>query len=92
MELTQIITIVTFIVTLVLGKVSKKSKWISNNLIPIQNILIGLLVSGIEWLITGDYSVAIALSGVCAGGTYDIFHNLAKLKLTKEENEEIGVG
>lgn len=38
MELVQIISIVTFIVTLILGYVSKKSIYISNNLIPIQNL------------------------------------------------------
>lgn len=93
MELEKIISLVTFVVTLVLGKVSKKSKWVNNNLIPIQNILIGVIVSGIEWVITGSYSVAIGLSGIVAGGTYDIFHNLAKIKLDKEaQSSPVGLG
>lgn len=80
MDLTEIITIVTFIVTLIMGMISKKSKWFNDNLIPIQNILIGLIVAIIEWIITKDFSTAIALSGIVAGGTYDIVHNLKKIK------------
>ena len=80
MELTEIITIVTFIVTLIMGMISKKSKWFNDNLIPIQNILIGLIVAIIEWIITKDFSTAIAVSGIVAGGTYDIVHNLKKIK------------
>ena len=80
MELTEIISIVTFFVTIIMGVISKKSKWFNNNLIPIQNIAIGLTVAVIEWIITKDFSMAIALSGVVAGGTYDIVHNLNKLR------------
>ena len=79
MELTNIITMVTIIVTWILGIVSKKSKFIKNNLIPIQNILIGVVVAIIEWIITKDFKVAIALSGLFAGGVYDIIHNLDKM-------------
>ena len=79
MELTQIITVVTVILTWILGIFAKKSKFISNNLIPIQNILIGVTVAIIEWVITKDFKVALALSGLLAGGAYDIFHNLEKM-------------
>ena len=79
MGLTEILTIVTVIVTWIMGIIAKKSKWISNNLIPLQNILIGLVIAIIEWIITKDFSTAIALSGLIAGGSYDIFHNLEKL-------------
>lgn len=87
MELTQIITLVTFIVTLILGFISKKSTFISNNLIPVQNLLIGLIVAVVEWIITKDFNTAIALSGIMAGGAYDIVHNIQKMKIeNKEEN------
>lgn len=79
MELTEILTIVTVLVTWVLGIVAKKNTWFNNNLIPVQNIAIGLVIAIIEWIITKDFSTAIALSGVIAGGTYDIFHNLEKI-------------
>ena len=79
MELTNIITLVTIVVTWILGAVAKKSKWISNNLIPVQNIAIGLIVAGIEWIITKDFNTAVAMSGLIAGGAYDIVHNLDKM-------------
>lgn len=79
MELTEILTLVTIIVAWVLGALAKKSTFVKNELIPLQNILVGLIVALIEWAITKDFSTAIALSGVLAGGTYDIFHNLEKI-------------
>lgn len=79
MELTQIITIVTIILTWILGIFAKKSKFISNNSIPIQNILIGVIVAIIEWIITKDFKVAIALSGLLAGGAYDVLNNINKM-------------
>lgn len=79
MELTQIITVVTVILTWILGIFTKKSKFISNNLIPIQNVLIGVTVAIIEWIITKDFKVALALSGLFAGGAYDVINNINKM-------------
>lgn len=79
MELSTIITLVTIIVTWLLGLVAKKVKWFNNAMIPVQNICIGVVVAIIEWIITKDFKVAIALSGLIAGGSYDILHNLEKI-------------
>ena len=79
MDITSIVTLVTIIVTYLLGILAKKSTFINNKLIPIQNILIGLIVAIIEWIITKDFKVAIALSGLLSGGLYDVGHNLQKL-------------
>lgn len=79
MELAQIITVVTIIVTWILGLVAKKATWFNNKMIPIQNISVGIIVAVIEWIITKDFKMAIALSGLIAGGTYDVFHNLEKI-------------
>lgn len=79
MELETIMQLVTILITLVLGVISKKSTFISNNLIPIQNIVIGLIMAVIYWIATKDFSSAITLSGIMAGGTYDIVHNLKKI-------------
>lgn len=79
MELTEILSIVTIIITWILGYFSKKSNFIKNNLIPIQNILVGMIIALIEWAITKDFKVAIAISGVIAGGLYDIPNNLNKI-------------
>ena len=79
MELSTLVSLITIIVTWILGVLSKKSTFINNKLIPIQNILIGVIVAVIEWVVTKDFSTAIALSGIIAGGTYDVFHNLEKI-------------
>ena len=79
MSSVDLISLVTFIVTLILGIISKKNSFIRNELIPIQNSLVGLIVAIIEWIITKDFNTAIMVSGILAGGTYDIFHNLEKI-------------
>lgn len=79
MELSTLISLVTIIVTWLLGYISKRSTWVNNRIIPIQNILIGLIVATVEWIVTKDFKIAIALSGIIAGGTYDVFHNLEKI-------------
>lgn len=84
MNIEVIISIVTVLITMILGIISKKSKFISNNLIPLQNIIIGLVVALVEYFITKDFSTAIAVSGLIAGGTYDVIHNLNKIA----ENEQ----
>lgn len=88
MNQTDIITIITIVVTWVLGYFSKKSKFIENNLIPFQNIAIGLIIAIVEFIITKDFSVAIASSGLLAGGSYDVVHNLSKLKNYKKVEEK----
>lgn len=87
-----LISLGTIILTLILGVLSKKSKFINNNLIPVQNICVGLIIAVIHFAFTKDFSSAIALSGLVAGGTYDIIHNLQKLKLENEliEYEDAG--
>ena len=84
MTTTELISFVTFFVTLILGFFSKKSKFIKNEMIPLGNLLIGLIVAIIEWIITKDFENAILVSGLLAGGTYDIFHNLEKILKSKQ--------
>lgn len=79
MELADILTVVTIVITWIMGYFAKKSSFINTNLIPLQNIGIGLVIAIIEWIITKDFNTAIALSGLLAGGAYDVFHNLEKI-------------
>jgi uncharacterized membrane protein YeaQ/YmgE (transglycosylase-associated protein family) len=79
MGITEIFALVTFIVTFICGFIVKKIPQISNKLIPLQNLAIGVIVALIEWAITKDFSTAVMLSGVMAGGVYDIGHNVKKL-------------
>ena len=85
MEITEIIALVTFVVTYIGGVIVKRIPQISNKLIPLQNLAIGLIVAVVEWIITKDFSTAILLSGVMAGGVYDIGHNIKKLFEVKNE-------
>lgn len=73
----------TLLVTWILGYFSKKSNYISNHLIPVQNLLIGVIVTIVYWAITKDFEAALMVTGSLAGGLYDIVHNLEKLIGTK---------
>ena len=80
MKLNTIVYLVTMVVTWILGYVAKKHTSLNNNLIPIQNILIGVIVAVIEWIVTKDFNTALTTAGVMGGGTYDIIHNLNKIR------------
>lgn len=85
MELEYIVSLVTILVTFVLGIIAKKNPKISNKLIPLQNLIVGLIIALIEFAITKDFKVAIMLSGLLAGGTYDLVKNLRELLLDKSK-------
>ena len=83
-----IMSLVTIVVTLILGLIAKKVSWVSDNLIPLQNLIIGIIVSLIYYFMTKDVSINIALSGLLTGGTYDIIKNLKELINNSSNNEE----
>lgn len=91
METADILSLVTIIVTLILGFISKKSKFINNNLIPVQNVIIGIVMCIVNYLITKDVSAAVLTSGILAGGIYDIGNNINKMlypELKQSEEHE----
>ena len=69
-----IISFVTIIVTWILGYISKKNPNFSNNMIPIQNIIIMVIVVSIYWFVTGDFNMVVASSSPVATIIYDAFH------------------
>ena len=73
---TEIFSLITMIVTILFGFLSKKISWFKNYLIPLQNLTIGIVFAIVEFLITKDFNLAIATSGLMAGGTYDLVKNL----------------
>ena len=83
-----IMSLVTIVVTFILGIIAKKVSWVSDNLIPLQNLIIGIIVSLIYYFMTKDISINIALSGLLTGGTYDIIKNLKELINNSSNNEE----
>ena len=68
-----------------MGRISKRSKYVDNNVIICQNITVGLIVTGIYYWITGDLSKAVMLSGLFATTGYDMLHNIQKLFDKKEK-------
>ena len=89
MNIEIIMSLVTIVATLILGLLAKKATWISDHIIPIQNLFIGIVVSIIYYFMTKDVSVTIAMSGIIAGGTYDIVKNLKALTDNSQDNKEI---
>ena len=89
MDIDYIIALVTVLVTLIIGEITKKHTSIpSKYIIPTQNILIGIIVACIQWIITGDFSGAIAGSGLFAGGLYDLVKNISLFISNDEEKKE----
>ena len=88
MNLEIILSVVVIVVTFILGLVAKKVTWISNNLIPLQNLIIGVITSLIYYFITKDFSIAVASAGLMTGGTYDLVKNLKDLVDEKISPEE----
>lgn len=80
----MIIMFVTMVITWLLGAISKKSQYINNNLIIIQNISVGIISAVLYYIITKDFSLTIIMSGILAETGYNLFHNIEKLiKLKK---------
>lgn len=79
MELSTIMVIVTILVTLICGIIAKKVKWFNNKLIPIQNLLIGIIAGSFYYSMTHDLNLTIMTVGLGTGGAYDIVNNLNKL-------------
>ena len=52
MDTAYIFGILSIIVTFICGIIAKRIPWFNNNLIPIQNLLIGLLAALIHYLMS----------------------------------------
>lgn len=80
MEISTIIEIITVLVTLILGRLSKKYFFIKSNLIPVQNLIIGCISFILNYIVTKDVHTSLIFSGLLAGGTYDLLKNLKEIK------------
>ena len=74
-----VVTLPTMTLTWILGFIAKRCPYVNNNLIIIQNIVIGLIVSIFYYIVTKDFNLAITLSGVFADSSYNLIHNIEKL-------------
>ena len=104
MEISTIIKLITVIVTLILGIISKKVLFVKTNLIPIQNLIIGCISFIAYYITTKDINIALMFSGLLAGGVYDLVKNITQIgkneglledavefnELSEEENDSYG--
>lgn len=79
MDINSIMALVTALVTFICGLIAKNNSKFNNKLIPVQNLLIGIIGTIISFAITKDFNVAIAFTGLFTGGTYDLGKNLIEL-------------
>lgn len=73
-----IVMLVTMVISWIFGFIAKKKK-IKTDLIPYQNLLIGLVIGIIYYIINKDFNMAITMSGLIAGGIYDLVNNIKKM-------------
>lgn len=74
-----IIMILTQIIVWILGALSKKNENIKNDMIIFQNGIVGLISCFLYYVVTKDFSVAIATSGLTADVVYNLVHSSYKL-------------
>ena len=83
MDINTIMVLVTISVTYICGLIAKKHPKFNNKLIPVQNLLIGIIMAIINYLTTKDFNASIMVAGLMTGGAYDLGKNLSEL--LKEE-------
>ena len=74
-----IIMMLTQIIVWILGALSKKNENIKNDIIIFQNGIVGLISCFLYYVVTKDFSVAIATSGLTADIVYNLVHSSYKL-------------
>lgn len=84
MNYESVLFLVTVVVQWIFGFFSKNKMKMNPNLIPYQNLIIGVVVAIIEWIITKDLERAVILSGLFAGGVYDLIHNISNMEWYKK--------
>lgn len=84
----EILSIITMFVTILFGFLSKKISWFKNYMIPLQNLTIGIIFALVEWIITKDFNLAVAMSGLMAGGTYDLIKNINQAYQEFQQNKK----
>jgi hypothetical protein len=83
----SLIATMTSIITFICGLIAKRVPWFNNNLIPIQNIMIGVVTAGIYYAFSKNISYATVCAGLFSGGLYDLFNNLRKIINNTEKNK-----
>ena len=74
-----IIMMLTQIIVWILGALSKKNENIKNDMIIFYIFIVGLISCFLYYVVTKDFSVAIATSGLTADIVYNLVHSSYKL-------------
>ena len=82
-----IVEVVTIVVSVLLGFVAKAHPKMNNKLIPLQNLIIGVVMMIINYCITKNLNESIMVSGLLAGGIYDLGKNLRELMSDNEQKK-----
>ena len=77
MTIKEIIFVVTAFVTFIFGKLAKKFNWVTADIIPAQNLIIGIVAGILAWITGLQTNPASAIimctaSSLCSGGIYDL--------------------
>ena len=77
MTMDVLTTVCTTVITYVFGECAKKWNWIETKYIPVQNLLIGVVIGALAFILDLNdniiSSIILCLAGsFCAGGTYDL--------------------
>lgn len=83
-----IISLVSMIITWLLGKITKRYTKLSNKLIPLQNAIIMIICVVIYYFATGNVSTVIAAGSPVATLIYDVLHNIRQYNLESLEDGE----
>ena len=83
-----IINLISMIAIWILGYLSKKSQYINNNLIIIQNIVLGIISAIMYYVVTKDFNISITMSGIFAEIGYNLIHNIEKLIIEKKTEKK----
>ena len=88
MELESILLITTVIMSFILGKLAKRVKFVNYNIIPLQNLIIGIIAAAIYYAYTKDFNLAIASIGLSCGGTHAIIKDIKNTNAQKEAEDK----
>lgn len=77
MSIEEIVMVVTALVTLIFGELSKRFGWVKKKYIPYQNITIGIIAGLLVYFVGLQETILSSIltclfASLCAGGAYDL--------------------
>ena len=79
MNITLLIGLSALIIMFISSTIEANIPGFNIKIVPIQNFIIGLVATLIDYIITNDFSLALSLLGATVTGIYVIVHNFKDL-------------